>query len=153
MEGGNITYSNRYVDDFFIIYNQTKISPHTLTEHFNAQHKDLQFTINRELNNQITYLDLYLTNRQGQIEMEVYRKPTTHVTINKKSCHPEEHKLSSYRCWIHRLLALPLNKTNRQSELNTILNIALHNGYKKEDIIHIHNKLKYQQNIPNNKTK
>jgi hypothetical protein len=83
--------------------------------------------------------------------MEVYRKPTaTDVTINNKSCHPKEHKLSAYRFWIHRLQALPLSKRNRQRELNTILNVALNNGYKKEDIIHIYNKLKYQQNIPNN---
>jgi hypothetical protein len=47
---------------------------------------------------------------------------------------------------------LPLSKRNRQRELNTILKIALNNGYKKEDIIHIHNKLKYQQNILNNNT-
>jgi hypothetical protein len=151
LEGGIIIYYNRFVDYFFVIYNQTKITPPTLTEHFNAQHKDLQFTINGELNNQITYLDLNLTNRQGQLEMEVYRKPaTTDDKINKKSCHPKEQKLSAYRNWIHRLMALPLSKRNRQRELNTILNIALNNGYKKEDIKHIYNKLKYQQNIPNN---
>jgi hypothetical protein len=51
LERGIIIYCNRYVDDIFIIYNQTKITPHTLTEHFNAQYKDLQFTINEELNN------------------------------------------------------------------------------------------------------
>jgi hypothetical protein len=84
LEGGNIIYYNRYVDDILIIYNQAKIIPHTLTEHFYAQHKDLHFTINEELNNQKTYLDLNLTNRQGQLEMEMYRKPTVNdVTINK----------------------------------------------------------------------
>jgi hypothetical protein len=67
LEVGNITYYNRYVDGILIINNQTKITPHTITEHCNAQHKDLQFTIDEELNNQITYLDLNLTNRQGQI--------------------------------------------------------------------------------------
>jgi hypothetical protein len=134
LECDNITYYNRYIDDFFIIYNQTKITPHTITEHFNAQHKELQFTINEELNNQITHLDLNLTNRQGQIEMEVFGKPTaTDVKINKKSCHPKEHKLSAYR-----------------RELNTIIHLALNNGYNKDGIIHIYNKSKYQQNNPNN---
>jgi hypothetical protein len=56
-----------------------------------VQHKDLHFTLNEELNNQITYLDLNLINKQWKIEMEVYRKPTsTDVTINKKSCHPKK---------------------------------------------------------------
>jgi hypothetical protein len=85
--------------------------------------------------------------------MEVYRKPTaTDVMINKKSCHPNEHKLLAYRTWIHRFLALPLSKRNRQKKLNTILNIVLNNGYKKEDIIHIYNKSKYQKNTPTNNT-
>jgi hypothetical protein len=111
-----------------------------------VQHKDLHFTLNEELNNQITYLDLNLINKQGQIEMEVYRMPTTRdVRINKKSCHPKEHKLSAYRNWIHRLRALPLSKTNKQRELNAILNIASNNGYKKEDIIHLYNKSKYNK--------
>jgi hypothetical protein len=71
--------------------------------------------------------------------MEVYRKTTaTDVTINNKSCHPKEHKLSASRNWIHRLPALPLGKRNRQKEPNTIFNIALNNGHRKEDIIHIY---------------
>jgi hypothetical protein len=70
--------------------------------------------------------------------MEIYREPTaTDVTINNKSCHPKQYKLSAYIKWIHRLPALLLSKRNRERELNTILNIALNNGYKNEDIIHI----------------
>jgi hypothetical protein len=112
--------------------------------------KDLQFTINEELNNQINYLDLNLINRQGQIEMEVYRKPTaTNIMINKNSCHPKERKLAAYRSWIYRLWALPLSEV-KNSELNTILNIALNNEYKTEDIMQIYNKPKHQQNTLNN---
>jgi hypothetical protein len=50
-----------------------------------------------------------------------------------------------------QLLTLPHSKRNKKKELNTIINIALNNGYRKEDILHIHNKLKYQQdNLGNN---
>jgi hypothetical protein len=74
LEGNKIVYYNRYVDDIFIIYNQTKISPQTILEQFNAQHTsiDLQFTINEETVNQIAYLDLNLVNKREQLEMEVY---------------------------------------------------------------------------------
>jgi hypothetical protein len=76
------------VNDIFIIYDQNKITPWHILEQFNAQHKELQFTINEETNNQIEYLDLKLTNKQGQVEIGVYRKPTmTDVTINNNSCH------------------------------------------------------------------
>jgi hypothetical protein len=81
-------YYNRYVCDIFIICNQTKITPQPVLEQFNGQHRDLQFTINEEMDNQIAYPDLNLVNKQGQLEMEVYRKPTTtDVTINNTACH------------------------------------------------------------------
>jgi FMN-dependent NADH-azoreductase len=50
---------------------QPAINPQSLLEQFNAQHKDLQFTINEEVNNQIAYLDLNLINNQGQSESEL----------------------------------------------------------------------------------
>jgi hypothetical protein len=107
LEDVKITRYNRYVDDIFIIHNQTKITPQSLLEQFNTQHKDLQFTINEEVNNQKSYLDLNLTNKQGQLQMEIYRKPTaTDITINNSSCHPKEQKLAAYKNWTQRLLTL-----------------------------------------------
>jgi hypothetical protein len=61
------------------------------------------------------------------------------ITINNTSCHLKEHKLVAYRNWIQRLLTLPLNKNNKRKELNAITNIALNNGYKKDDIMNLHN--------------
>jgi hypothetical protein len=74
--------------------------------------------------------------------MEVYRKPTTtNVMINNNSCHPQEHKLAAFKNWIHRLLTLPLNENS-----NTLINIALNNGYKKNEILILYNRLKHKQN-------
>jgi hypothetical protein len=41
-----IVYYNRYVDGIFSIYNQTKITPQTISEYFNVQRRNLQFAIN-----------------------------------------------------------------------------------------------------------
>jgi 23S rRNA-/tRNA-specific pseudouridylate synthase len=49
LENGNIIYYNRYVKDIIIVYNHTKINPQIISEQFNVQRKDLQFTINDEL--------------------------------------------------------------------------------------------------------
>jgi uncharacterized FlaG/YvyC family protein len=83
--------------------------------------------------------------------MEIFRKPTTDVTINNKSCHPREQKLAAYKNWIHRLLTLPLEEKTKNKELNTIINISLNNGYRKEDFIHTYNKLKQKANNPNDR--
>jgi hypothetical protein len=111
-----------------MIYHQTKLTPQTILEQFNVQHKDLKFTI-KEMDNPITYLYLNLSNKQGQIEMEVYRKPTTDIAINNTSRNPKEHKLAAFKNWIHRLLMLPLNENSKKIELNTIINIAITNRY------------------------
>jgi hypothetical protein len=49
-----------------MIYDQTEITPQTILEQFNVQHKDLTFTINEEMDNQITYFDLNLINGDKQ---------------------------------------------------------------------------------------
>jgi hypothetical protein len=80
--------------------------------------------------------------------MKIYRKPTTtDTTINNNSCHPKEQKLAAYKSCLHRLHTLSLNTNNKNEELNTIINIGLNNGYKKEDILHLHNKVKNRKNI------
>jgi hypothetical protein len=83
--------------------------------------------------------------------MEVYRKTTTtDVMINNNSCHSQEHKSTAFKNWIHRLLTLPLNENSKKKELNTIINIALNNGYKKNDILIFYNRLKHKQNNERN---
>jgi hypothetical protein len=154
LERKKIVYYNRYVDDIFIIHNQTKTNPQTILEQLNAQHRDVQSTTNEETENQTAYIGLNLVHKRGHIEMEVYRKPAaTDVTINISSCHPKEHKLAAYKNWMHRLLMLPLNESSKRKELRTIINIALNKGYKKDDITNLYNRLKYQQNNQGNNTK
>jgi hypothetical protein len=78
--------------------------------------------------------------------MEIYRKPTTDVMITNSSCHPQEHKLAAIKSWILRLITLPLNENSKRKELNTIINIALNNGYKENGILTLYNRLKHKQN-------
>jgi hypothetical protein len=88
-----------------MIYDQTKITPQTIIKQFKVQHK--------VTDNQVTYLDLNLTNKRGQIEMDVHRKPTTRdVAINNTSCHLKEHKLVAFKNRVDRLLMLPLNENS-----------------------------------------
>jgi hypothetical protein len=40
LEDSKITHYNRYVDDIFLIYSQTKTTPQSILERFNTLHKD-----------------------------------------------------------------------------------------------------------------
>jgi hypothetical protein len=91
LERQAIIYYTRYVDDIFIIYNHDKITPKQILEHFNKQHKALQFTLTEENKRQISYLDLNITIKLGTVGIYIYRKPTTtDVTISNTSCLPGE---------------------------------------------------------------
>jgi hypothetical protein len=48
---------------------------------------------------------------------------------------------------------LPLKGSNKRKNLNTIINIALNNGHKKDEILNLYNRLKYQQSSQGNNTK
>ena len=154
LEDKRILYYNRYVDDIFMIYNHSKITPQQILEQFNTQNKNLKFTMNEEVNSQISYLDLNLINTNEQIKLEIYRKPTTtDTTINKKSCHPQEHKLTTYKNWLHRITILPLDNAAKKKELNIITNIAINNGYKKDDIMLMYHRLQQRKTSnPNDNT-
>jgi hypothetical protein len=55
-------------------------------------------------------------------------------------------KNAAYKSWWHRLCKLPLNEKNNKRELDITINTATNNGYRKEDIIKLYNRMKTQQN-------
>jgi hypothetical protein len=60
---------------------------------FNKIHKNLQFTIEKENNKKLNFLDISITRKYKKLEFNIYRKPTTTSTvIHASSCHPIEHK-------------------------------------------------------------
>jgi hypothetical protein len=102
----------RYVDDILIIYNQNKTNiEETLTE-FNKQTTSIKFTIEKEQQNSINFLDLSIHRKKKQLEFGIYRKPTqTDTIIPNDSCHPHEHKVASINYLMNRVHTyIPNNK-------------------------------------------
>jgi hypothetical protein len=70
------------------------------------------------------------------IEIDIFRKATTtDITISNASCHPGEHKMGTFKNWLHRMHNLPLNSANKTKEFSTIISIAENNGYNRQQII------------------
>jgi hypothetical protein len=144
LENKTIICYTRYVD-IFIVYNLNRTTLQHIQEQFNKQHKAMKFTITEENNRQIAVLDLNIYNKQGRIEIDIYRKPTyTDTTINN-SCHPGEHKMAAFKNWIHTIHKLPLQNANKIKELNTIANIAESNGYNRKQIIRLDNAIRINE--------
>jgi hypothetical protein len=124
-----IAFYSRYMDDIIIIYDATHTDHKTIVQYANSMHCNLQLTPTLESNNQISFLDLLITRKSLQIEIDIYRKHTvTDTTINYLSNHPIEHKVAAYRYYIERMLNLPLNHTRQHREWQTILHIATYNN-------------------------
>jgi hypothetical protein len=125
LDNKHILYYKRYVDDILIIYDSNKINEHEIINQANNLDKHLQFKLNAEENNSITYLDLMIYKTSNSLELGIFRKPTsTDITIHFKSNHPLEHKLAAFNYYINRMLTLPITKQQQTQEWNTIQTIA-----------------------------
>jgi hypothetical protein len=120
----------RYVDDILIIYDQNKTNiDHTLNE-LNKLQSSIKFTMEKETNNKINFLDLTIHRKEENLEYAIYRKPTqTDIIIPNNSCHPNEHKRSSINYLLKRMHTYPISKGAKEAELNIIKNILRNNEY------------------------
>ena len=98
LESKEITYYRRYIDDILIIYNINNINEQKISHYINNIDKNLQFKSTNEENNTISYLDLLIYRNNNNLDLSIYRKPTsTDTCIHYLSNHPHEHKTAAFR--------------------------------------------------------
>jgi hypothetical protein len=139
LDSNQILYCKRSADDILIIYDRNKTNEHNILNQANNIDKHLQFKLSTEENNIINYLDLTIHRNNSNIELAIYRKPTsmdttTHFTSN----HPYEHKLAAFNHYINSMLTLPITKQLQQQKWKTMQTTARNNGFP----IHIIHNLK-----------
>jgi hypothetical protein len=76
----------RYVDNILIIYDQNKTNiGHTLNE-CNKLQQTIKFTIQKEQQESINFLDIRIHRKDKHLQYSIYRKPTqTDIIIPKKT--------------------------------------------------------------------
>jgi hypothetical protein len=120
----NIVFYARYVDDILIVYDTTRIDPHTINTYANDTHSNIKLNPTYEQQTSIDFLDLTITRKHKNREVDIYRKPTsTDTTISFLSNHPIEQQMAAFRFYITRMHSLPLNPDNKQKEWETIQSI------------------------------
>lgn len=123
----------RYVDDIFCIVKEQDVD--IILDKLNSQHETIKFTVEREIDGILPFLDLKIIRNGENLEFDVYRKPTTtSVFIPYDSNHNYSHKMSAFSSMIHRLLNVPLNTVRYTNELNHIKKLAQINGYNNNTI-------------------
>jgi hypothetical protein len=94
-----------------------------------------------EIDNQINFLDITIRKEKNNFTFNIYRKPTTTVTIIPRvSCHPPEHEQAAIRYLINRMNTYDLKDSDKVNEQNTIKQILHNNGYDTSTTIRLNNK-------------
>jgi hypothetical protein len=119
----NISFYVRYVDDIIAIV-KSRFLPTILTS-LNSFHKDVQFTVETELNDCLAFLDVQVLRKQdGKLGHKVYRKPTyTDKYLNFKSHHHYSQKISVIDSLAYRALKIS------DSDNVQIKNVLVYNDY------------------------
>jgi len=91
----NITFYTRYVNDILIICDTKRTNPNLINKCINQIHTNIKLNPTYESNGCISFLDLLIIRKKSNLEIDVFRKPTTtDKTINFLSNHHIEHTKS-----------------------------------------------------------
>jgi hypothetical protein len=119
---------HRYVNDILIIYNTHITNIDDILNKFNSIHHKIKFTIEKEENSKINFLDLSISRISNRMELAIYRKPTTtDLIIHNDSCHPLEHKKNAINYLLNRINQYPITSKNKKEE-ESIINVILNNN-------------------------
>ena len=115
----------RYVDDTFILW------PHQedVLEYVNTIRPSIQFTMEKEKDNQLAFLDILITRTECGFKTTVYRKPTfTGQYLNFDSHHPYSVKHGNARCLQHRAQTISSDREEPDQELHILHPMQLQQG-------------------------
>lgn len=84
----------------------------------------MRFTIERQTDGKLAFLNAKCEIVDGKIEIDVYRKPTTTMRlITSDSHHDIRHKMAAYHIMTHFMVNLPLTK-EKVEEIKKIIEIG-----------------------------
>jgi hypothetical protein len=128
----------RYVDDILIIYDDDHTDIQEVHVKLNGLSPTIKFTLEKENEHCIDFLDITIHNKDNKLSFSIYRKPTaTDIIIPIDSCHPLEHKYAAIRYMLERLHKYKLNDLERRTEQQIIEQIITNNGYETSIVKHL----------------
>ena len=99
---GNSSLYFRYMDDVICISKIDNID--MKLDEINTLHPSLQFTVEKEVNNCLPFLDMNIINENGKLSSAWYTKPTaTGLTLNFHSLAPFKYKKSVIIGFVYRI--------------------------------------------------
>ena len=135
---GSSTLYYRYMDDIITIENKNNIDDKL--KQINSLHSFLKFTVEKENDGHLPFLDMLLHNVNGNISSSWFRKSTdTGLTLNFHSLAPLKYKKSVVIGFVHRIYRSCSSWQFIHSGLEAAKEILIKNQYPVhfiEDIFH-----------------
>ena len=120
-----------YVDDFLIMNKEEDIDMEVILNQSNNAMPTMQLSIEKETENNISFIDFKIHKKHDSLYFSVHRKPTITDTINPKdSCHPIEDKQSALRYLSKRMNNYHCEIAAKEEEQEIIRQILGKNKYK-----------------------
>jgi hypothetical protein len=120
----SLSFWKRFVDDVISAVSKNEID--ILLQHLNSIEPSIQFTVEREMDGHLAFVDSVNVHRtvEGKLESDVYRKPT-HIDkySSYDSHHPVSHKRSVAKTLLQRAEYLPSNSDSQANEHEYVLNV------------------------------
>ncbi|XP_055308425.1 uncharacterized protein LOC129572488 [Sitodiplosis mosellana] len=139
----------RYVDDVFAIVQKDEVE--MMLNVLNSRFESINFTVEKESDGKLAFLDLELSRVNDKIRIGVYHKETsTKRAIPNTSHCAIQHKLAGFHSMIHRLCRLPLSVADYKKEYDHIKQIAKVNGYDEnlvDTIVYKHSEKVRKSNL------
>ena len=105
-ESFTVLFYKRYVDDIFFLFKRETDAERFLT-FLNGQHPKIKFTIEKEKNNQLPFLDILNDSSSNKLVTSVYRKPTyTGLLTNYNSFTSPNYKKGLIKTLIDRTFCI-----------------------------------------------
>ena len=101
----------------------------------NCRHKKIKFTIEKENNKFLSFLDILIENEGNRFSTSVYRKKTSIALLTQfHSFTPMSYKIGLIRCLIHRAFKISISYIICHNELEKIKILLQKNMYPKSVI-------------------
>ena len=125
----------RYVDDTFVLWPDGEQHLKDFHQHLNSQHPAIQFTMEREQQKKIAFLDVAVERKPESFVTSVYRKPThTDRYINFASHHHHPRTKSGVISCSKRRADESCDPQLKSSEINHLKTAFIANGYPRSMI-------------------
>ena len=119
----------RYVDDVFLLF-KSRDHIANFKNFLNNKHKNINFTVEEEKDNKLSFLDILISRDQNKFITSIYRKSTfSGVYTNFKSFIPTEYKHGLIFSLLFRVFTISMNYNIMLDEIEQLKIIWLKNAF------------------------